>query len=141
VGPIDRCSIGDQNVTRLCVTDWPMVLYNLFTRPFDRWFLNAMWFVCRTDWPMILHNLFTRSFDRWLCFIYEFFQPCPMDLRTGFGRLTDGTYSTDMLVFALSLCFGLHLKWMWKDRSCLDQGICRIGGRIWMERDVLFRHS
>jgi len=84
--PFDRWFLNDA-MWFVCTTDWPMVLYNLFTRPFDRWFLNdAMWFVCRTDWPMVLYNLFTRPFDRWLCFIYEFSQPGPMDLRTGSGR-------------------------------------------------------
>ena len=38
---------------------------------------------------MVLRNWFTKPLDRW-CFIYEFFQPCPMGLRIGFGRLTDG---------------------------------------------------
>ena len=110
--PMSRWGSECHSFVRYRLTDWPerglivrpinqlllstpMVQYNLFTRSFDLRFLNdAMWFVCRTDWPMVLYNLYTRPFDRWLCIIYKFFRPCPMDLRTGFGRLTDGTYST-----------------------------------------------
>ena len=73
MGLIDRCHIGDQNVTRLCVTDWPIGL-------------NV---VCETDKPIASDDIVTYLYN---CFTDGLTTCSPGRSTDGLLTLLDGLF-------------------------------------------------